>query len=100
MNFRRYLKTGKSFANRELVIYIKKNRYKLILELEYQLEKKLETQLLEIELKRYIRQSFILLEKKLLQNYIVIIARKPAIDMDCNQIKKVVYIHLLENNFI
>jgi len=41
------------------------------------------------------RQSFILLEEKVIPELdIIIIARKPAVDMDCKQIKGSI-IHLL-----
>jgi len=93
--FQEILKTGKSFANRELVIYYKEKPLQTHFRIGISVGKKIGNAVTRNRIKRYIRQSFILLEEKVIPELdIIIIARKPAVDMDCKQIKGSI-IHLL-----
>ena len=93
--FQEILKTGKSFANRELVIYYKEKPLQTHFRIGISVGKKIGNAVTRNRIKRYIRQSFIQLEDKVIPEIdIIIIARKPAVDMDCKQIKNSL-IHLL-----
>ncbi len=93
--FQEILKTGKSFANRELVIYYKEKPLQTHFRIGISVGKKIGNAVTRNRIKRYIRQSFIQLEDKVIpETDIIIIARKPAVDMDCKQIKNSL-IHLL-----
>lgn len=93
--FQEILKTGKSFANRELVIYYKEKPLQTHFRIGISVGKKIGNAVTRNRIKRYIRQSFIQLEDIVIPEIdIIIIARKPAVDMDCKQIKNSL-IHLL-----
>ncbi|MEI3611104.1 ribonuclease P protein component [Pseudogracilibacillus sp. SO30301A] len=93
--FQEILKTGKSFANRELVIYYKEKPLQTHFRIGISVGKKIGNAVTRNRIKRYIRQSFIQLEDLVIEEIdIIIIARKPAVDMDCKQIKNSL-IHLL-----
>ncbi|MEI3604448.1 ribonuclease P protein component [Pseudogracilibacillus sp. SE30717A] len=93
--FQEILKSGKSFANRELVIYYKEKPLQTHFRIGISVGKKIGNAVTRNRIKRYIRESFIQLEDDVLPELdLVIIARKPTINMDCKQIKKSL-LHLL-----
>jgi|SRR5690625_4983454 len=95
--FQEILKTGKSFANRELVIYYKEKPFQSHFRVGISVGKKLGNAVTRNRIKRYIRESFIQLEDKILPEVdIIIIARKPTIYLSCKQIKNSL-VHLLKS---
>src|SRR5690625_4227475 len=93
--FQEILKSGKSFANRELVIYYKEKPLQSHFRIGISVGKKIGNAVTRNRIKRCIRESFLQLRENISpQLDIIIIARNPAVDLDCNQIKKSL-IHLL-----
>lgn len=87
--FQNILHTGKSFANRELVIYYKEKPNQKHFRIGISVGKRLGNAVTRNRIKRYVRESFLQLEDKILSEYdIIIIARNPAVHMTCNQIKR------------
>ncbi|MBO1004171.1 ribonuclease P protein component [Pseudogracilibacillus auburnensis] len=86
--FQEILKSGKSFANRELVIYYKEKPLQPHFRLGISVGKKIGNAVTRNRIKRYVRESFLQLEETILPEVdIIIIARKPTVHMDCKQIK-------------
>jgi|SRR5690625_2860582 len=93
--FQDIFKSGKSFANRELVIYYKEKPAQTHFRIGISVGKKIGNAVTRNRIKRYIRESFIQLEDKVLPEIdIIVIARKPAVSMNCKQIKNSL-LHLL-----
>lgn len=93
--FQEILRTGKSFANRELVIYYKKANNQEHFRIGISVGKKIGNAVTRNRIKRLIREAFTQLNNNVVQNVnIIIIARKPTIHMDGNQMKRSVS-HLL-----
>lgn len=93
--FQEILESGKSFANRELVIYYKEKPSQNHFRIGISVGKKIGNAVTRNRIKRYIRESFIQLEEKVLKEVdIIIIARKPVVHMDSKKIKKSL-VHLL-----
>ncbi len=87
--FQAVFKKGKSVANRQFVIYIlekeKQNHFRIGLSVS----KKIGNAVMRNRIKRCIRQAFHELEEQISHNKdFVIIARKPAAEMDYHSIKK------------
>lgn len=94
--FQDILQTGKSFANRELVIYYKEKPLQDHFRIGISVGKKIGNAVMRNRIKRCIRESFIQLEDTVLPQYdMIIIARKPAVHMNCKQIKASL-LHLLK----
>src|SRR5699024_2737062 len=87
--FQRIFNAGKSFANRELVIYYIKKNHQTHFRVGLSVGKKIGNAVMRNQIKRYLREAFISLEDKINQDLdIIIIARNPTINMDNNKIKK------------
>lgn len=87
--FQEAFKKGKSFANRQFVVYllIKPNQEHFRIGLS--VSKKLGNAVTRNQIKRYIRQAFLEIEDQVKNEYdYVIIARKPASEMGLDEIKK------------
>lgn len=88
-DFQKVFKRGKSFANRQFVVYGLPKEDQDQFRIGLSVSKKLGNAVLRNQIKRYIRQSFHELDSGLLQNMdYVIIARKPAATMNCEETKK------------
>lgn len=93
--FQLIFKKGKSFANRQLVIYYIKNNEQTHFRIGLSVGKKIGNAVTRNRIKRYLRQSFLELENKVKPTLdIIIIARQPTKDMNYHEIKKSL-IHLL-----
>ena len=87
--FQEILQTGKSFANRELVIYYKENSEQFHFRIGISVGKKIGNAVTRNKIKRHIREAIHHLEPRIRRQYnIIIIARKPAIHMNTAQIMK------------
>lgn len=87
--FQDILHTGKSFANRELVIYYKEKTGQKHFRIGISVGKKLGNAVTRNRIKRYVRESFLQLEETVISEVdIIIIARKPTVHMECAQIKR------------
>ncbi|HZG70376.1 MAG TPA: ribonuclease P protein component [Chondromyces sp.] len=87
---------GKSFANRQFVIYIFKNQNPVPFRIGLSVSKKVGKAVTRNRIKRYIRQAFTELKVNIKPGYdIVIIARNPAADMDYKEVKSSL-IHVLK----
>lgn len=88
-DFQKVFKRGKSFANRQFIIYglLKEEQEQFRIGLS--VSKKLGNAVTRNQIKRHIRQSFHELDSELKQNMdYVIIARKPAATMNFEESKK------------
>jgi ribonuclease P protein component len=93
--FQLIFKKGKSFANRQLVIYYMKKTDQQHFRIGLSVGKKIGNAVVRNQIKRYLRQAFHELEDRVLPMYdIIIIARQPTKDMEFSEIKKSL-IHLL-----
>lgn len=93
--FQYVFQRGKSFANRQLVIYYIKKPTQDHFRIGLSVGKKIGNAVTRNRIKRYLRKSFQELEKKVIHTHdIVIIARQPTKEMDYHQVKKSL-IHLL-----
>jgi|SRR5699024_3478862 len=87
--FQDVFKKGKSFANRELVIYYIRKPSQNHFRIGISVGKKLGNAVTRNRIKRYIRESFIQLEEEIQSDLdIVIIARNRTANMNFHQIKK------------
>src|SRR5690625_141569 len=86
---------GKSFANRQMVIYYIKKHEQAHFRVGLSVGKKIGNAVTRNRIKRYLRQSFHELEEKVLPTFdIIIIARQPTNKMNFHEIQKSL-IHLL-----
>ncbi|WP_087973937.1 ribonuclease P protein component [Oceanobacillus rekensis] len=93
--FQSTFKHGKSFANRQLVIYYLKKEDQEHFRIGLSVGKKIGNAVTRNRIKRYLRQAFQDLEDRIRYPYdIVIIARNPTKDMGYEEFKKSL-IHLL-----
>ena len=93
--FQQIFKTGKSFANRELVIYYKRKEDQEHFRIGISVGKKIGNAVTRNRVKRCVREAFIQLEPSVKNDVdIIIIARKPVVNMDCSDIKRSIE-HLL-----
>lgn len=94
--FQTVFKQGKSFANRQFIIYSLKVPGQAHFRIGLSVSKKIGNAVMRNQIKRYIRQSFFELQGNIKEGYdYVIIARKPASEMDFHEVKKSL-IHLLK----
>lgn len=94
-DFQDVFQKGKSFANRQFVVYSLKKPGQGHFRIGLSVSKKLGNAVKRNQIKRYIRQAFHELEDELLNEYdYIIIARKPAAQMDFFEIKSSL-IHVL-----
>ncbi|MBC1475058.1 ribonuclease P protein component [Listeria grandensis] len=87
--FQRVFKKGKSFANRQFVVYIFKREDLTHFRIGLSVSKKIGNAVVRNRIKRCIRQTFHELNEQVAPGYdYIIIARKPAANMDFHEIKK------------
>lgn len=88
-DFQRVFKNGKSFANRQFVVYFLMKEEQTEFRIGLSVSKKLGNAVTRNQIKRYIRQSIHELKDELKQNIdYVIIARQPAATMDFHDVKQ------------
>lgn len=93
--FQTVFKQGKSFANRELVIYYKRKRSQDHFRIGISVGKKIGNAVTRNRIKRYIRESFNQLKYEIKPSIdIIIIARNRTAQMNFHQVKRSVT-HLL-----
>ncbi len=94
-HFQHIIDTGNSFANREFVIYYKENLEQSHFRVGISVGKKLGNAVVRNKIKRYIREVFRNLEDDIIPTVdLIIIARKPALNLKFKQYKKSI-LHLL-----
>lgn len=87
--FQAVFKKGRSTANRQFIVYVLKKEEQPVFRIGLSVSKKIGNAVTRNRIKRYIRQSFFELQEGLTGgNDYVIIARKPAADMDYFEVKK------------
>ncbi|CAM3942804.1 ribonuclease P protein component [Mesobacillus zeae] len=87
--FQEAFKKGKSFANRQFVVYVLKKEGQETFRIGLSVSKKIGNAVVRNQVKRYIRQTFHELQDRIhTGNDYVIIARKPAAAMDMHEVKK------------
>ena len=80
---------GKSFANRQLVIYYVEKEKQEHFRIGLSVGKKIGNAVTRNRIKRYLRQAFLELEDDIKGNYdIIIIARNPTSSMEFQEMKK------------
>lgn len=87
-DFQLVFKKGKSFANRQFVVYKLKREDSNHFRIGLSVSKKIGNAVCRNRIKRYIRQAFHEFETEIdSQNDYIIIARKPAANMDFHEVK-------------
>ncbi|MDY0409935.1 ribonuclease P protein component [Virgibacillus soli] len=88
-DFQTIFKHGKSFANRQLVLYYLHKPNQEHFRIGLSVGKKLGNAVLRNQIKRYLRQAFHELEKDVKQEYdFIVIARTPTREMGLRDFKK------------
>ncbi|XXM72186.1 ribonuclease P protein component [Lysinibacillus sphaericus] len=86
--FQEIFKKGTSFANRQFVLYSLKQEEAQPFRIGISVSKKIGNAVCRNRIKRYIRQAFLELREDVQDNHdYLIIARKPAADMDFHEVK-------------
>jgi ribonuclease P protein component len=94
--FQQVFKLGKSFANRQFIIYSLKMPEQIHFRIGLSVSKKIGNAVTRNRVKRYLRQAFFELKENIKEGHdYVLIARKPAAEMDFHEVKKSL-IHLLK----
>jgi ribonuclease P protein component len=94
--FQRVFKKGHSTANRQFVVYVLEKTDQEEFRLGLSVSKKIGNAVTRNQIKRYIKQSFLELDSQIKKGRdYVIIARKPAADMDFHSVKQSL-IHVLK----
>ncbi|MFS0784096.1 ribonuclease P protein component [Bacillus sp. 1P06AnD] len=87
---------GESFANRQFVVYILPKKDQDFFRIGLSVSKKIGNAVTRVRIKRYIRQAFLELNDQVKkQSDYVIIARKPASEMEFHEVKSSL-IHVLK----
>jgi ribonuclease P protein component len=87
--FQEAFKNGKSFANRQFVVYVLKKVDQDYFRIGLSVSKKLGNAVTRNQIKRYIRQTMLELKDEVQTgNDYVIIARKPVAEMGMHEVKK------------
>jgi ribonuclease P protein component len=87
--FQEAFQKGQSFANRQFVVYSLKKEGQEDFRIGLSVSKKIGNAVMRNQIKRYIRQAVFELSDQIVSgNDYVIIARKPAADMDFFEVKK------------
>ncbi|WP_050180218.1 ribonuclease P protein component [Domibacillus robiginosus] len=95
-DFQTVFSKGKSFANRQFVVYMYKKEQNVPFRIGLSVSKKLGNAVVRNRIKRCIRQSFTELKEDIKPGWdFIIIARKPAVDMSCAQVKESL-VHVLK----
>src|SRR5699024_287829 len=98
--FQYVFKQGKSFANRQLVLYYMNKPEQNHFRIGLSVGKRIGNAVTRNQIKRYLRPAFLELEEKVKPTKdIIIIARQPTKDMNFHQIKKSL-IHLLSREHL
>ncbi|MED3561118.1 ribonuclease P protein component [Bacillus xiapuensis] len=88
-DFQEIFQKGYSFANRQFVVYSLKKEGQEIFRIGLSVSKKLGNAVTRNQIKRYIRQAIFELKDQLCAgNDYIIIARRPAAEMDFFEVKK------------
>lgn len=88
-DFQKVFKKGKSFANRQFVVYFLEKEGQTEFRVGLSVSKKLGNAVKRNQIKRYIRHSILDLKDDLKTNMdYVIIARQPAATMDFHEVKQ------------
>ncbi|MFF2796658.1 ribonuclease P protein component [Lysinibacillus xylanilyticus] len=88
-DFQKVFKKGKSFANRQFVVYFLEKEGQTEFRVGLSVSKKLGNAVTRNQIKRYIRQSIHEIKDELKSNMdYVIIARQPAATMDFHEVKQ------------
>jgi ribonuclease P protein component len=88
-DFQAAFKKGRSFANRQFVVYSLEKEEQDFFRIGLSVSKKLGNAVTRNRIKRYVRQSVMEMQDQLLKgNDYVIIARKPVAEMDFFEVKK------------
>jgi|SRR5579875_1643445 len=88
-DFQAVFQKGRSFANRQFVVYSLKKDDQDFFRIGLSVSKKLGNAVTRNRIKRYIRQAIFELKDQLASSHdYVIIARKPAAEMDFFEVKK------------
>jgi ribonuclease P protein component len=96
--FQEVFKKGTSIANRQFVVYRLQKEDQMSFRIGLSVSKKIGNAVVRNQIKRYIRQVFLELKDEVKNNFdYVIIARKPAADMDFHEVKKSL-IHVLKKS--
>ncbi|RID82938.1 ribonuclease P protein component [Peribacillus asahii] len=96
--FQLVFKKGESFANRQFVVYVLEKPDQDYFRIGLSVSKKVGNAVVRNQVKRYIRQTFLELKNEIdVGKDYVIIARKPAADMDFFQVKNSL-IHVLKRS--
>lgn len=87
--FQKVFKKGKSFANRQFVVYCLKKEDQIAFRIGLSVGKKVGKAVTRNQIKRYVRQTFLELKDDVRQDMdYVIIARNPAATLDFHETKK------------
>jgi ribonuclease P protein component len=88
-DFQEAFKKGRSFANRQFVVYVLKKEGQTSFRIGLSVSKKLGNAVMRNQIKRYIRQAVFEIKESMQQDLdYVIIARKPLVEMDFFEVKK------------
>jgi ribonuclease P protein component len=88
-DFQEAFKNGRSFANRQFVVYILKKEGQTSFRIGLSVSKKLGNAVTRNQIKRYVRQAVFEIKESMQQDLdYVIIARKPVVEMDFFEVKK------------
>ncbi|SDC40321.1 ribonuclease P protein component [Pelagirhabdus alkalitolerans] len=99
--FQRVFKKGKSFANRQLVLYYLPCEDQTHFRFGLSVSKRVGNAVVRNRIKRYIRQAFLELEPDVKPSYdFIVIARMPTKDMDFHQVKKSLTHLLYKSNLL
>lgn len=94
--FQQVFQKGESFANRQFVIYMLNKKEQDYFRIGLSVSKKIGNAVMRNQIKRYIRQVFLELNEQVAKERdYVIIARKPASQMDYSEVKSSL-IHVLK----
>ena len=94
--FQEVFKKGRSFANRQFVIYVLKKKEQVEFRLGLSVSKKIGNAVTRNRVKRHVRQSFLELENRIMKgNDYIIVARKPTSELDIHE-SKASLIHVLK----
>lgn len=86
--FQEIFSKGQSFANRQFVVYFLKKEEQPSFRIGLSVSKKIGNAVMRNQIKRYIRQSFLELKDEVKEGFdYVIIARKPAAEMNFHEVK-------------
>lgn len=86
--FQEIFKKGTSFANRQFVLYLLKKEEPQPFRIGISVSKKIGNAVCRNQIKRYVRQAFLELKEDVKDQYdYLIIARKPAAEMNFHEVK-------------